>query len=160
MKPQRIVWHHSGTNKVPYGYPEINIDHKKRGFPISKLGYYVGYHYVVAKNGHVMQCRLETETGAHDAGENLNSLGICLLGDFNTARPTEEQAATAAALVGALRSRHNIPISRIEPHRWDDSTDCPGLLLPDNWLTHEYLRRETNPLFHLFYRIGILLDLI
>ena len=118
------------------------------------MGYYVGYHYLIEANGAVIQARKENEIGAHDSGENSNSLGICLAGDFSTRLPSEEQAASAALLVKQIRGRWNIPITRIEPHRWDDTTECPGKFLPDNWLITQYLKRQGNQFEKFFQQIG------
>lgn len=155
MKPQRIIWHHSAINAKRLQFNEIDVYHKTRDFPRSSLGYYVGYHYLVEYDGTVRQARTEEEIGAHDTGENLNSIGICLAGDFTAQLPTEQQAAAVAALVREIRGRHSIPIARIEPHRWDDDTACPGAYLPDNWLVKTYLSREKGLLAKVFYLVGL-----
>ena len=160
MTPQRIVWHHSGINSKDPQFDRINLYHKTRKFPRSTLGYFVGYHYIIEPHGALRQARIETETGAHDQGENINSLGICLAGDFNLTTPLDAQITAATILVEQLRSRWNIPIARIEPHRWDDVTDCPGKLLADNWLVSEFLKRNANPLARAYYALGIRLNLL
>lgn len=146
MVPQRIVWHHSAVAKPEHQFNDINNYHRSRGFPVSSLGLYVGYHWLVEADGSVHQARREDEIGAHDTGENLNSIGICLAGNFNMFPPAEPQIAAAARLVGEIRARWKIPLARIEPHRWDDETDCPGTHLADNWLPREYLKRSNVPL--------------
>lgn len=152
MKPTRVILHHSGDAATGAQFDKINQWHKEKGFPKSKLNYYVGYHYVIERDGRTRQARVETEIGAHDAGENWGSLGICLVGDFNKERPTEQQAAAAASLFGAIRNRHNIYLGRVENHRIDDTTDCPGANIPDNWLVDQWLSRETSaPLRVLYY---------
>ncbi len=154
MKPERIVWHHSDDPATYPQFVKINNYHQTRAFPKSSMGYYVGYHYLVERDGTVKQARKENEIGAHDTGENLNSIGICLAGAFSSHTPTEEQTAAAARLLGEIRKRWNIPITRIEPHRWDDATECPGRLLADDWLTEQYLQRETNGIAKAFLFIG------
>ena len=154
MTPQRIIWHHSADVSSDPQFEKIDRYHKKQSFPKSSMGYFVGYHYLIEYDGTIKQARAESEIGAHDAGENPNSLGICLTGDFNILMPTEAQAISAALLVGQIRSRWNIPVTRIEPHRWDDTTDCPGKLLPDNWLVKEYLKRDASPLIRFFQQVG------
>lgn len=154
MTPQRIVWHHSADKKTTEQFSGINSYHKERGFPRSKRGYYVGYHYVIERDGSIKQARDEDEIGAHDTGENINSIGICFAGDFTTEYPTEAQAQSGAILVEKLHNTWGIPITRIEPHRWDDDTECPGRFLLDNWLIKQYLTRSGTPLVRLFHYIG------
>lgn len=154
MTPKRIIWHHSADKSDGPQFDKINKYHKSRKFPNSSLGFYVGYHYVIEQNGDTVQARTPTEIGAHDTGENLNSIGICLAGDFTTSQPTEHQAAAAARLVHRLCTDFKIPITRVEPHRWDDDTACPGAALPDNWLIHQYLSRHAAPLVRLFWWLG------
>ena len=160
IKPQRIVWHHSADVSSGYQLQKINTYHKQRQFPISSLGYYVGYHYLIEFDGTVIQTRKDTEIGAHDTGENLNSIGICLAGDFTKKLPTTEQEIAAAKLIKDIRERWRIPVTRIEPHRWDDDTKCPGDLLPDNWLINVYLKREGNIFLTYFQKVGELYNLL
>lgn len=124
------------------------------------MGYWVGYHYLIEADGTVRQARAENEIGAHDAGENSNSLGICLAGDFSKRYPSELQSASAALLVKQIRTRWPIPVTRIEPHRWDDTTECPGTLLADNWLTKEYLKRSGDQFLIFFQKIGEYFNLL
>lgn len=154
IKPSRIIWHHSADNSDAPQFNKINEYHQTRNFPVSSLGYYVGYHYLIEPDGRVLQARRETEIGAHDQGENSNSLGICLAGNFSLRYPSELQAAAAAKLVKEIRTRWDIPVTRIEPHRWDDDTECPGTLLPDNWLINEFLKREGSIFTKYFYEVG------
>lgn len=160
MIPQRIIWHHSADSTESAQFDKINRYHAKRDFPKSSLGYYVGYHYLIENDGATKKARSENEIGAHDTGENPNSLGICFAGDFNRYTPTEAQIASAVRLIKDIRERWPIPLTRIEPHRWDDDTDCPGLLLPDNWLINEYLKREGNLFLRYFQYIGELFNLL
>jgi N-acetyl-anhydromuramyl-L-alanine amidase AmpD len=133
INPKRIIWHHSAADAPNPQTAAINEWHKARDFPLSKSGYYVGYHYVIEKDGTVVQCREDTELGAHDTGENMDSIGICLVGNFETSRPSVEQEASFAHLLRRLMFLHNIPLASIEPHRRDDTTDCPGKNMPESW---------------------------
>jgi len=154
IKPTRIIWHHSADASNEKQFDKVNAYHKTRDFPRSSLGYFVGYHWFIERDGSLVQARKETEIGAHDSGENTNSIGICLAGNCNFIMPTEAQSASAALLVKNIRNRWKIPVTRIEPHRWDDSTDCPGTLLPDNWLINEFLQREGTIFTKYFYLVG------
>ena len=160
IKPARIIWHHSADNSDDAQFHKINVYHKSLNFPLSALGYYVGYHYLIEANGAVIQARKETEIGAHDQGENSNSLGICLAGNFNIRYPSEAQSASAALLIKQIRTRWPIPVTRIEPHRWDDTTDCPGTLVADNFLINEFLKREGSVFARYFYEVGKYLKLL
>lgn len=133
MTPKRIIWHHSAYQSDEHQAAKIDQWHKDRGFPISSLGYYIGYHYIIEKDGSVFKAREENEIGAHDQGENIDSLGICLAGDFNKEMPTVAQTNAFRTLWLDIIIRLSIPILAIEPHRRDDSTDCPGKNLTDDW---------------------------
>ena len=160
MIPKRIIWHHSADATQTHQFDKINLYHKSKKFPYSSMGFWVGYHYLIEPDGVVKQARSENEIGAHDTGENSNSIGICLAGNFNLLLPNEAQVIAVAKLVADIKSRHNIPIARIEPHRWDDDTDCPGKYLSDNWLTNEYLKRHADPLVRSFQWLGNYLKLL
>ena len=160
MTPQRVIWHHSADTTQAPQFDVIDLYHKKQHFPKSSLGYYVGYHYLVEPNGEIRQARREDEIGAHDAGENPNSLGICLAGNFSVWRPNESQVVAVCSLVHDIRKRWSIPITRIEPHRWDDLTECPGTLLADDWLTTQYLQRNAVMLARTFHFLGKQLNLL
>ena len=160
FKPQRVIWHHSAYRPQVLQFESVNQWHKERDFPLSSLGYYVGYHYFVEYDGSIRQARKETEIGAHDTGENINSLGICLAGDFSVDLPNEAQITAVCRLLTDIRSRLYIPITRIEPHRWDDLTECPGTRLLDDWLITQYLQHELGPLARAFYYIGTSLKLL
>ncbi len=97
------------------------------------LGFYGGYHILIERDGTVVRFRADNEVGAHDYGENINSLGICLAGNFNSQHPTKEQETAFVKQLLEWKLKWNIPENRIDPHRIGDSTDCPGKLLPDDW---------------------------
>lgn len=151
-KPNRIIWHHSADDYTGDQFRKINDYHQSLDFPQSSLGYFVGYHYLVEKSGEVKKARNEDEIGAHDRGENVNSLGICFAGDFSVELPNERQEEAAARLIGEIMKRWSIPITRIEPHRWGDTTECPGKRLNDFWLALTYIKWEANWLERLIYQ--------
>lgn len=142
--PNKIIIHHTDNNAL-YQFAATNTHHRDvKRFPESQLGYFGGYHYLIEKDGRFFQYRLETEIGAHDQGENINSIGIALAGNFNKELPTKEQEKALAALLEKIITHWKIPIQRIEPHRWGDSTDCPGWRLQDTWAQQIYLKYKIS----------------
>lgn len=133
MVPKRIIWHHSADNSNENQFAKIDAYHKTRGFPISSLGYYVGYHFVIEKNGAVIKARMSDEIGAHDQGENPDSVGICLAGNFDIEMPTYAQELAFRVVLLELMLKWGITLLQIEPHRRDDQTSCPGKNLQDNY---------------------------
>ena len=112
--------------------------HAKRGFarkPEARRRYNpglraIGYHYVIYRNGGISTGRDVEEFGAHVAGFNQKSLGVCLVG---TDRYTPAQWASLADLVDALRKRY--PEARVVGHR-DLSPDqnANGIVEKFEWL--------------------------
>jgi len=132
-KPNKIIWHHTGDPSTAPQAEKINESHESRGFPQSTLGFYGGYHYLIEHDGTLVQYRNEAEYGAHDAGENVDSLGIGLAGNFSVTLPTFAQQTAFAALLSVLCQKYRIPLAGIEPHRKGDTTECPGKMLKDGW---------------------------
>jgi len=102
----------------------------------------VGYDFVIGNgngsgNGQVQptfRWRLQ-KTGAHCRTDytnwaNKDSIGICLVGNFNNTFPSSTQISSLVKLVRFLSNRYNIPKSRIYGHnttpRHSTKTDCPG----------------------------------
>ncbi|MBS0367594.1 MAG: N-acetylmuramoyl-L-alanine amidase [Proteobacteria bacterium] len=67
----------------------------------------IGYHWVIYTDGTRATGRAPEEVGAHAAGHNADSLGICLVG---TDRFTPIQWAHLAVLVRDVCTRYRIPI--------------------------------------------------
>ena len=49
----------------------------------------IGYHYLIDKKGKIYVGRSEKFIGAHVFGHNKNSLGICLIGNFDEEKPAK-----------------------------------------------------------------------
>ncbi|MEK7578683.1 MAG: peptidoglycan recognition family protein [Patescibacteria group bacterium] len=132
-KPNRIIWHHSADPSTGHQADKINQDHKKKWNYKSILGYYGGYHILIETDGTIFRYRADNEIGAHDMGENINSLGVALAGNFNLTHPTREQEISFVKVIRDWISKYNITMERVDPHRMDDATDCPGKLLLNSW---------------------------
>lgn len=108
----------------------------------------MAYHFVIG-NGHGMadgeivagsRWRLQQQ-GAHiaarlrdpETGANLaaTSIGVCLVGNFEHASPTQAQRASLRRLVRALQQRYGISAARVRGHSdvHPGHTACPGRAL-------------------------------
>lgn len=126
--PNKIIIHHSaGTdNKVLKDFDSI------RNYHINENGWRdIGYHYVVESVNNeykVIQGRKETDTGAHTVGQNNNSIGICVIGNFMNESPSNGQIQALVNLIKDIHSRYGkLPIYG---HRDFNSTSCPGDKFP------------------------------
>lgn len=127
---KRIVLHHSasGLNTTIY---DINRWHLSNGWSG------IGYHYVIYPDGTIYRGRPEDKVGAHayqDSAHEANSdgIGICLIGNFETGKPTAAQMISLVWLIKDIRTRYpNLPVIG---HKDVMSTACPGRLFPWNEL--------------------------
>jgi LysM repeat protein len=130
-----IVIHHSATSKgTVKGMDRYHSEerHMENG---------LAYHFVVGngqgmKDGQTEAGRRWTEQlpGGHLASESLNqvSLGICLVGNFETGVPTGRQLQSLAALINYLKTRCKLGRSAIKTHQQINTvfTRCPGRRFP------------------------------
>lgn len=123
-----IVLHHTADPSQGPQFDKVNASHKARGFPKSKLGLYVGYHYFIGYEGTIKIARREDEIGAHCDAKNMNrrGIGICLAGDFTKNQPNKRQIEALAALIRDIKIRNQIPDTRVLLHRECKQTACPG----------------------------------
>ncbi len=106
----QLVVHCSDTPPtMDIGAHEINEWHVARGWAC------IGYHYVVRRNGLVELGRPLAMIGAHVAGHNQNSIGICMVGSKGDHTP--EQWSRTAVLLADLSHQFSIPPGSILGHR-------------------------------------------
>lgn len=153
MRPQYLIVHHSGgTDANPmadssgYTVAQCNADHKARFNMLSSLGYYVGYQYVIEKDGKVTQCRRDDEEGAHTIGRNKDSIGIMLSGNFDVTMPTDPQIRALTELLKRKSTEYGIPLKNVVPHRQFANKSCFGRKLPDDWARLLIAVGDPNPL--------------
>ncbi|MHC4408028.1 MAG: peptidoglycan recognition protein family protein [Planctomycetota bacterium] len=132
-----IVIHHmaSGTGSAR----AIHRMHQQRGWDG------LGYHFVIGngtltRNGEVEVGYRWTQQGigAHCRAErrgddnwwNRNSIGICLVGNFETSEPTRRQMDQLVRLVRGLMDEYDIPAAEVRPHGGIKKTACPGRDFP------------------------------
>lgn len=89
----------------------------------------IGYHFLIAGDGEVVEGRPTETLGAHARGANAHNIGIAMMGDFQKIRPTPAQLDSLIRLAAFLAVKYRGDTSResfLEPHRHYDRTDCPG----------------------------------
>ena len=142
--PVEIIVHHDGVSRSGPSLQIINDFHRTRDFPISALGFYVGYHYLIERDGLIIQTRREDEEGAHCIGHNFKSVGIGLAGNFDVETPTLYQITALGKLVTDIRYRWTIEVHAIVPHRLYAQKTCYGSLLSDHWAAIVGLKHELS----------------
>jgi len=118
-----IVLHHSATpdGEVYRDFDSIKRGHLARGYRD------IGYHWVIEMVDGVLAAipgRPEWDDGAHCPGRNQDGIGICCVGNFQEAVPSQELYQFVADLCRQIMVRH--PIQKIGGHRDYYATACPG----------------------------------
>lgn len=119
----KIIIHCSATREgVDFTSADIDRWHRRRGFKG------IGYHYVVRLDGAIEAGRPLDEAGAHCAGHNKQSVGICYIGGLDAGgKPkdtrTESQRASLSRLVDQLRRR--FAGATVHGHREFAAKACP-----------------------------------
>jgi N-acetylmuramoyl-L-alanine amidase len=113
---KRIIFHHSLSNIGDV--KRIRAWHLDRGYDD------IGYHYVIPREGNFQSGRKVQLVGAHAAGKNFDSIGVCLVGMLNEYAPTDSQICESAKLYHDLCRAYS-SILAIEFHH----ELCPGKFL-------------------------------
>lgn len=132
-QPQRwstIVIHHSGTVSGSAG--AFDRYHRQMGDANG-----IKYHFVIG-NGQGMpdgsieatdRWRRQIDAAHLYLPQNApESIAICLVGNFQESKPTEQQSVSTVKLCYVLMQRFDIPAERVFAHREVDvnKTVCPG----------------------------------
>lgn len=125
-----IVVHHSATSIG--GAARFDKEHRALGWDE------LGYHFVIGNGTDTRDGQIEVgprwnkqKHGAHaktpDNRFNELGIGVCLVGNFENGRPTQQQLRSLATLTAYLMQRYGVPENRVIGH--DDTgknTACPG----------------------------------
>jgi|GEM_PF-1933894 len=125
---QWIVIHHSaGPSGSAAAFHQYHVRHN--GWES------LGYHFVIGNGNGSADGMVEVgprwvyqQVGAHAGVRQFNEygIGICLVGNFESSRPTDAQMRALAYLAGHLMRQYRIPPANIIGHRDCKTTDCPG----------------------------------
>lgn len=127
---------HCSASKPSAKVDAADIDrmHRKKGW------LQIGYHFVITRTGKVETGRPLWMQGAHVAGFNDCSIGICLAGGLNetTGKPennfTDDQFAALTILLNELRPKFPIDVV-VQGHRdFFGDTNKDGQINSRDWL--------------------------
>lgn len=127
-----VVWHHSkGPDRPASDWEGIRRYHmKERGW--DDIGYHFGIEMVDGAPL-VRVGRGLTRWGAHTIGMNKDSIGICVIGDYDAARPSDLILAACVEL--GLEISREFPAITINQHfyhrHFTHEKTCPGRLFPE-----------------------------
>lgn len=96
----------------------------------------VGYHYGIEQidgSWQILKGRMDTESGAHCLGFNHDSIGVCVVGNYDLAAPPEEALALLRRLVRSLMWIYGVATPNVIGH-WESyavrgiipQKSCPG----------------------------------
>ena len=129
-----LIVHCSATVEgKEYSSDTISDWHKARKFsyyidPKTGKKKYVGYHYLVHLDGTIEECRPESVRGCHVSNYNANSIGICYIGGYDSAKKatdTRTPAQKVAILLLLQRLKKKYPGATIHGHREYAAKACP-----------------------------------
>ena len=123
--------------------PSMDIGAKEiREWHVGENGWKdIGYHFVIRRNGTVEDGRPINQVGAHVAGQNTGSFGICLVGGISEkgnpeANFTEAQWKTLSRCVMIFKAEY--PNATVHGHNEFSKKDCPSFDV-QKWLKAEGL---------------------
>ena len=130
-RTEKAIAHHFGPLPAGRDPAKIDADYVNDLHMRDKGWAGVGYHFIIRLDGTIEEGRPEWAMGAHDGGENANSLGILVVGDFRAQYPRPQQVLSLIRLYADLCQRYSWPaLERLEGHRDNEPpeppTECPG----------------------------------
>ena len=111
----RLLIIHCSATRYDRDFPveALRASHKARGFAD------IGYHFYITRDGYLHRCRPVNQIGAHAAGWNDRSIGICYEGGLDEAgTPSDTRTyAQKCSLLDLLRQlRRDYPEAKIVGH--------------------------------------------
>ena len=132
-----VVFHHSATTTGSVS--SIDQSHKQRKDSQGRPWLGIGYHFIIGNGQGMADGQIEATfrwhqqlSGAH-AGEtrwNAESIGICLIGNFDEQPPTARQLAAAKKLLAWITTQYHLTPQQIWVHGEIKATECPGKKFP------------------------------
>ena len=143
-----IVIHHSGTTIG--NAKKFDLYHRK----VRKMKNGIAYHYVICNgtsgsdDGEIeITSRWQKQiSGGHCKKQKNNNegIGICLVGNFQKSKPTEDQYWSTVWLVRKMMNDYNIPLSNVKGHgeMRGENSKCPGKYFPWKRLRRDLAKKK------------------
>ena len=130
---KRLILHHTAT-------PQDTTVASIRNYHVNDLGWSdIGYHYLVDYTGKIYTGRPVERQGAHARGNNENSIGIVVIGNYDKSALSCESRRALGVLVSYMEYRFGE--LGILGHREVGRTVCPGIYLME-WIDWRNNGRE------------------
>lgn len=137
----KLILHCTATPEgEDYSIDSIDNSHKARNFsyyidPDTGKKSYIGYHYIIKRDGTIVRCRPENVRGCHTSNHNYDSIGIAYIGGcparsvknwnmHGKDTRTEAQKAAITSLVKKLKCKY--PKAEIYGHCDFAAKACPS----------------------------------
>lgn len=106
-----------------------------RNWHIQKGWNDIGYHFVVQPNGTIEIGRQVDVVGAHTKGQNINSVGVCWVGGYESfSKPNAMQISSMRLLVRLISSITDRILTIHGHSNFNNSKRCPNFDVDDyNW---------------------------
>ena len=115
-----IVIHHSGNTDTVENIRKLHVE--TNGWDD------IGYHFMIDRKGSLILGRETEKAGAHVYGYNEDSIGVCLLGNFDKETLNEKQLKMLNWLINMLLNEFSLSKEDVKFHRDfpDVNKSCPG----------------------------------
>ncbi|MFY0602140.1 MAG: N-acetylmuramoyl-L-alanine amidase [Cyclobacteriaceae bacterium] len=137
-----VVIHHSAGSNTNMDYTQVVRDIYLYHTGVNGWSD-IGYNYLIAQNGDIYAGRdpdtgeQDNVRGAHFCGKNSGTMGVCLLGNYETAFPTDETIESLKAVLSYKLSKESLDPMENYPHAFGEigsivghkdgcNTLCPG----------------------------------
>ena len=119
---RKIILHHSAS-PVATTVEQINQWHLDRGWSG------IGYHYVCVEDGSIKKGRNINRIGAHTKGQNKDSIGVCITGNFQDYHCPKPRFDKLMSFIQKLIDKHSLSWNDVYYHQQFGNTLCCGFFL-------------------------------
>ncbi|CAH1101152.1 unnamed protein product [Psylliodes chrysocephalus] len=144
--PPYVVIHHSETPSCTTSDSCTRRVKNIQDFHINSRGWSdIGYNFLIGGDGNVYEGRGWGIRGAHVPKYNSRSIGICMIGNFQSSTPPSNQMEALKNLISCGTDSNKIASDyHLIGHRQGKDTDCPGDALYNLVKTMPHWDRNPN----------------